>query len=398
VSDYGTAVQRDEGDKQVTLGVSTWSRSLLPSWRLGRRSARVWRGLLGRAACLLAAGLGLWLSPPAAAGMPAGLVQGMAELARHRPRLAVQAFRQVLAERPSNLRAHSGLVNAYASLQQCHGVMIHSEYLRNTGFWQPSIVSARADCEAEAGQWSAARNEFRQSLQRPTGDVGAAMGLARLCVVQGDLDCLSEAWIDAMGRDRGPAHVAGHQAEVLVHMGSDEASGHIEALLTYSFLDEIRRQQQLLRATLARYEGDIERAEELSVELVSADPSDQALAAFRAETFRLAGAPVAALGAMERPAVGRRGDSLQMAVVRSRVLVDLADFDGAERALRGLPTDHPEVVASAWYLARARGDDAREAALAAQWRDHPIYGSRALPDVLDSELTSSEPPQQEALP
>jgi len=350
-----------------------------------------WRTSARRALLAALALLGMWDIALAARPIPMELVTGLAQLGQERPRMAIVSFRRLLKENPDHLRARSGLVRAYRDLGSCGGVVEHATFLEGTRFWQPNVMTALGECEADVGNWSASAGLLRQAIERQQPQVDAAMALAEICAVQGDEPCLHEAWAEALTRDRGPAYVALHEAELAVLSDAPDADAHVEALLAYSFLPDVARQQSVLRVRRALASGDVDGAL-LGIEPLSTGRApSQDLAVLRADVFLAAGHLTAALVAARRPAVSGRLETTELAATRARVLAALWQFDNARRALVGLPDNHPDVIAAHWYLAREEGREAEAAAWQARWLAHPIVGRVEL-DARYPRVVSEESP------
>lgn len=89
-----------------------------------------------------------------------------------------------------------------------------------------------------------------------------------------------------------------------------------------------------------------------------------ALRPMRAEAERRLGEPDEALRTLDMRVRGH-AEGILADAVRARVLVDLGELDEADAVLDEWEgTEEPELVASAWYLAHARHDDAAAARLA----------------------------------
>ncbi len=323
--------------------------------------------------------LGLFGTAPAsAAPPPPELLMGMAELQRNRPRMAVEKFLKVLREHPDEHRGRLGLVRAFDQLGRCDRIMEHVPALEVTRFWMPDAMIAQADCEVDVGAYAIARSLYQQAIDRQTESPQPPLRLARLCITLGDLSCVGDALDELLVRERGPAWAAVVEAELSVAMAAPSADGQLVALGLYGFVPEVSMESARLQVLRLLDVGDPSTAAERSVELVAANVSSQVYAAIRAEALRRSGYPIDALAAFSRPALRTRADSVQMGAVRARILTDLGELSEARLVLTGLPAGDPEVVASWWYLARARADEAGIEAWHARWAAHHVYGGRPL--------------------
>jgi predicted Zn-dependent protease len=309
---------------------------------------------------------------------PPGVMLGLAELERNRPRMALQRFLDVLRDDPEEHRARLGMMRAYDMLGRCDRIAEVSAELEVTRFWMPDAMMAAGTCEADVGQFESARALLQEAIDRKTESPEPALRLARLCALTGDLPCIADALDEAIVRERGPAWVAVVEAELAVMAGDPAADAMLVALGMYGFLPEVRLAAAELRVRRLMDVGEPAEAAEHVKELISADVSSQAYATLRAETLRRAGQPIDALAPFGRPTIRLRPDTVEMAAVRARVLVDLGDLDEARAVLSGAPAAHPEVVASWWYLSRARGDDEAAQRHLARWKAHPLVGHRPL--------------------
>lgn len=313
-----------------------------------------------------------------AEAIPGEVLRGRAYLSKGRNRQAAMAFRSLLENDPDNSAARAGLVDAFRGLDRCAEISVHGWWLEGTRHWKPSVMLALAECAIDVGSWDEAEALIDEAIERDTPVVDPPMVAARLCVLKGDEACLDEAWAIAVGRDRGPAHVIAHEAELAVLAGASEAEAMVKGLVTYGFVPEVVDQQRILTAQIAGDEGDCEEVQELTARLVSSSPSSLQVAAVRAELLRRCDDAGLALIAFQRPAVQLRAHTTEARSVHVRILVDLERLDEAEAMLDTLPAGDPRVVASRWYLARARGDEATMAAAAAAWQANPFFGARSL--------------------
>jgi len=317
------------------------------------------------------------------------LAMGRRFLAGGQHRLALREFQAILAEQPGDPWATLGMGRALAGIGDCGPALDLLGGLRGSETWSGVAALAEAECLDHLGWDAAAEAAYQEAVALAPEQPLPLLGLAEVRLRAGD-DVGFEEAMEALSEQDDAEVMVGiaRTWEALEHGRPDlevclfeledaiEASGTRRAGVQPGLVDGLRWLDV----------GDPWTAAEVLGEVTRRFPHHVRAAAYRAEALRRTGDPAAAREAVERPAVGRaRGSAIQ--AIRARILVDLGDPEGAEAALGApLSGDHPEVLASLWYLALARGETARAESFAARWRARVAAADRTLEQLMPPEV------------
>ncbi len=298
---------------------------------------------------------------------PDGTARAGAQLLRRgQAKAAVEVLERNLAVAPNNVVIHLTLARAYARVGRCADALTHVDaWLESPAFDVNTAISA-SNCATHLGMSEdAVRYDRAGLLVEPdnvrlltllavdldaVGDVaGVEDAFAALVVANRDRDTSAFARA-SLARRRGDMDAL--DVELALWARQDRSSDEIVRLRAEALLDQDAPGEALvaMAGMQRRRKGPAGRQ-------------------VRAEALRRVGAPVAALAELDTPRGGEPLDGPEADAVRIRAWVDLGDLDAAQATLdaQGDVRD-PDLLASAWYLARARGDVAEAATLEARWR------------------------------
>ncbi|HMV69296.1 MAG TPA: hypothetical protein PKA64_20810, partial [Myxococcota bacterium] len=295
-----------------------------------------------------------------------------AKLQAGQPLLAADAAYQCVRDEPDALSCWSVMARARARLGQCGLVRDVFARLRSSAEWDGTLAMAEGLCDLRRGDLSLAFTVLDESIELRDRDpvprferAISAMRARRFDQARDDIDALREA--DATTGQGGPGQEP-WMADLLdawweLETGDPDIDGTLA--LSLAFPGEIgantRTQWSLLDCRRWLDVGDPFRAEEVARSSLSGAVGQTRLVACRVEALRRMRDDSESWIVVTRP-WHKMADSLAMDAVRVRMLVDRGDLDEAAKLLTGLPEGaDPDVVASAWYLARARGDAAAAA-------------------------------------
>ncbi|MBW1879080.1 MAG: tetratricopeptide repeat protein [Deltaproteobacteria bacterium] len=317
------------------------------------------------------------------------LATGRRFLAGGQHRLAIREFREILEERPNNASATLGLGRALAGIGECEPALAHLGGLRGAAGWNGQAALAEAECLDRLGWDAAADAGYQEALHLAPERVVALFGLALVRLRMGDDPGFEEAVEALSERDDAEVMVGMASTWEALERGHADLDVHLlelqDAIVTGG-AKRARVQLGLVDGQRWLDLGDPWTAAEVLGHATRGFPHHVRAAAYRAEALRRTGDVLAARDTVDRPAVRRaRGSVIQ--AIRARILVDLGDLEGAESAVgEPLSGDHPEVLASLWYLARARGESARAVELEASWRERVDAADRTLDQLLPAEV------------
>jgi Flp pilus assembly protein TadD len=317
------------------------------------------------------------------------LVKGRRFLGTGQNRLAAREFQEILEKRPGDGPATLGLGRALAGLGDCEPALVSLGRMRGGSGWSGQAALAEAQCLDRLGRDAAADAAYQEALHLSPERSVALLALALLRLRTGDDPGFEEA-VDALSElERADVMVPMARAwQALEHGHSDLDVRLLELQDAIVVSGAKRANVQLGLVDGVRWLDldDPRTAAEVLGHATRQFPHHIRVAAYRAEALRRTGDPQGAQDAVGRPAVGRaRGSVIQ--AIRARILVDLGDLEGAEAAVgEPISGEHPEVLASLWYLARARGEVARVEELEGLWRDRVVAADRTLDQLIPVEV------------
>ncbi|MFT6144684.1 MAG: tetratricopeptide (TPR) repeat protein [Myxococcota bacterium] len=285
---------------------------------------------------------------------------------------ALQEFREVTEETPSRPGGWIGLARSYAGLGQCKQAIEVIAPWRSSGAYNARAAVVEGWCWYRLGEYEQARETADDALLLKPNLAPALYlrGLAEAAI--GDSFALALTLEELQPTLRGEIMVPLAQGWDAVERGDEAdllAAMQTLSALTLVYADSgVPHQLALMDAQRALDVGDpLTAYEGLSVTLDST--GDQVrVQILRAEALRRMGRAPAALAVFRAPNLRPRNSALPRAI-RVRVLVDLGRTDAAvQRFADLLASPHPEDAASGWYLARAVGDEVREAQFREAWQ------------------------------
>jgi len=285
------------------------------------------------------------------------VMQGEMALQKGLPKQAIDIYEKGLKKQPRSKRLLTGLIRAKLMLNRCDEGLERMLPMRHTRVASPQVLELLSACFARYGNYAEAVYwaEERLALGPPKVEAIAAFAAYRLGAGErfGAIEAIELA--ELVDPHAGALKVV----QLQVAIGKGQVS---EADLLLEELERAagRRSQTnwLLRTRLALDLGDLNAALEASDSCVKMGFQFSPIRGLRGEIFRRLGeldSAEEALTTVYADAVGVVG----LKAIEIRLRVDQGLLEQAEsilsEALRISPL-RPDVVASAWYLARAKGD------------------------------------------
>ncbi len=286
--------------------------------------------------------------------------QGVQHLERHRYRLAASAFKRALQQRPEAEGIKVLLGQAYLGMHRCEeGLELLLPRVSLSTFG-PEAAELMAGCYAQLGELGEALYWMQLAELMAPGDRQIQAGLAFYELAGGEPGAWGrlDAALEAAGEDDGVLLTT--RALMLLYVGAlDEAERTLERIRQIPG----RRPYPMSFFVDARIELDLGNpvaAERLFGYAFWRNKAYTPTMLLWAESARRSGVPEEALYILDQ--VGTLQEQPRRELTRSyraRVAVDLGQLELAEGLVAealGRDPLSPEVVASAWYLARAEGD------------------------------------------
>jgi tetratricopeptide (TPR) repeat protein len=271
------------------------------------------------------------------------------------PRRAAPAFRTALAKNPLDAEARTGLGRALAAMNRCDEATIHLRGAWPTEAWNAKAALSEATCHDRSGRSSEARVALEEAIAMNPSLMPARQQYTRFLIEQGELEAAREqvALIQEMAPDTWRSQVLG--LEVAVAAG-DRPWEHLFALRAEVDRDPTPQARQSLlyaEGLLWLDAPDPDHAELVLARAVTLDTSIEPIVLWRAEALRRGG-----FVADARAVAWRRTlrDSPLLHPFRARILLDEGDIEGARAELALAPPNHPETLATAWYIAHTLGE------------------------------------------
>lgn len=281
------------------------------------------------------------------------------------PMVAHGMAEECLKSSPTADTCRSVRARSAAVMGRCAAAMEDFAALRRAPIWDGRLALAEGLCHVRLGDLSLAIAVFdeagalREADPLPHFERGmVAVRLGDLDVVRHELESMAsmrdagwmqsilEAWIAVEAGD--PA------ADGLLYVLRNEAEGENPSAVVQAAIMDCRRWMDL---------GDPAAADAAARKGVKVTMGQARLVACRAEAMRRVGDDTEPLHLATRP--WQSGvDSPLLDGAKIRTLVDLGRLDEAAKLAKQHPTTDADGAATAWYLARARGDDAAAAAWA----------------------------------
>ncbi len=308
------------------------------------------------------------------------------DLMRGRYRVAAKAFVELTEVEDPPPGAFIGLGRAYAGLGDCPKAVTSFDGYREAGAYTARAALTEAWCWYRLGEWEQAQESARDAAIRKA-NLGPAWYLLALASVQSqDQAVWDEAMEGLSWQERGEAMTAlAHAWRSLEHGDGGLLGIQLAELEEHAVTHPragLRAQIAVIDALRWMDVGDPSAAEVRIQTLAGdADGSTRVLE-IRAEALRRLGHADMATSILVSEAMQTQRNSGARSV-RLRTLVDLGRMDlPNDRMERLLPSNHPDDLATAWYIARARGEVELQAAIAARWRVANANPSRTLEQLI----------------
>jgi tetratricopeptide (TPR) repeat protein len=315
------------------------------------------------------------------------LAVGRAKMGDGRWRMAAEEFREVLRERPNYGMAKIGLGESLASLGKCNDALVYLlDVPRDKSIWTVDAASAEALCRYRVGEVSASLAAYEEAIVLG-GNRDAKPWVQMTLVVsrQGDpqgAQRMTELFSRLPDNDW---MVLLAYTWIAYDSGSEDLDRYLPRLESVTGPGSGPIQVQRLQIDGLRWMdlGMLDLANELFDQALNISMGHSRTSTYKAEALRREGDLASAWYYLTRPAF-TTDDSYLREAIKVRVLVDRGEYSEAESLLTSFaePFD-PEVLASTWYLARARGETARAAEVSLWWNNVNPNRLRSLDKLLN---------------
>ena len=294
-------------------------------------------------------------------------------------RAAVAAFTKELSKNPDAPASHVGLGRALARVGRCGEALDHFwPYVDSKPFGEEAALAASV-CSSRLGLYVDALMFDRLGLDLDAENVRLLTQYALDLDTVGDMvmrdDALERLLLAKPDRD------ASGYARAVIALRRGDIDTLDEVLTTRTGEDTARAERIRLEAQSWLDLGDPQEAITVAGPLKLRQMGVQ-IREIRAEAYRRLGEAERALEMME----GRNGKHLNGGdddAFRARVAVDLGDLaTAAERLADHRSTSDPELLASLWYVARAKGDQAAMTTYAARYHEVESSSLRTLEQLI----------------
>ena len=272
---------------------------------------------------------------------------------------AVEIFEEGLERRPQSKRFLIGLIKAKAQLNQCEEARDVFLPKRHTRVANREVLEALASCFLRIGDYSEAVEWQQERIFLSPPKVRAFARLATYQLAAGDREGAKQSLASAVDMD--PLNESVFALRLQFAIGKGQV---VETEMLFEEWDRATEKRSLLnwylRSQYALDIGDLDLAMEVSTSCVQMNFQYSPIRVLRSELFRRLGLFEQARGALDTIA------STSLVVVgieaiQVRIDADLGLFVEAHRRLRELQDIdplRPDVLASAWYLAKIEGEAA----------------------------------------
>ncbi len=294
---------------------------------------------------------------------------GLAMLRAGKPRAAIASLEANLALAPDSQPIQMALGRAYGRIGRCDRAMGYLDATRDAPGFDAIAAMAGALCAGRLGLLEEALAYEERGLSVEPDDVRLlttyALDLARAGDAGG-----SEAAVDALVVAHPKRDASAFARASLALQEGDLDALDVELAL-WERADRDTDEVSRLRAQAA-LDLDDPRSALREIDAMQRLRHGPNVRQLRAEAWRRLGAPGSALGELDGPRNGVL-EGPDVDAVRVRALVDMGQLDEAAALLSlnggdDVSRREPDMLASAWYLARARGDAGAQARYAAAWR------------------------------
>jgi len=283
---------------------------------------------------------------------------------------AIVVLERTVALAPANGNAHAALARAYARAGRCGDALDQADAWVDSRAFDVNLAILMRGCAVALGRLDEALRYDRAGVATFPDNVQVATALA-IDLAAAGADAESEDALDRLVLVHPDRDASAFARAAIARMRGDLDAFDVEVALwerADRHSDEIAR----LRAE-AMLDSGLPR--EALDEAARVERTRPPLLVVRAEAYRRLGMLEAALAALSGAGEGPEADA-----VRARVAVDLGDLDAASRLLTPHGTENADILASAWYLARAEGRAVGP--LVATWRRAEPSRARTLAQLI----------------
>jgi len=301
--------------------------------------------------------------------------RGEMRLQRGELRIAIDLFNDALGADPSSGRARAGLAIAYAGLTRCAEALPLLTELRAGSAWSARTALAEGDCLARRGAATAAIASYEESLALDPDSAETLRKLALALHAAGQSRDAEDA-LDALLLTDGPSDVVTSRLLAEVWMAYDgpaddawTALALLRRRIERASLDKspLAAEADTIEGLLWLDAGDPEAAAAALVEAGLRSRVWVRITSLRAEALRRMGRVDEARLVLADPKAAK-GDLPIRSAVLARLAIDEGDRDAAHTILvEAGPSEHADLLASWWYLARAERRSVEMAEIAARW-------------------------------
>ncbi len=303
------------------------------------------------------------------ANVPIEVLHGDKFLRTGRPYLALQEYEKAVANVGMNADLAVRIAESRFLLNRCDQALAQALPHRADSVWTASTSGRAAACFARRGAFGEAVYWQEEAVLLEPEEPGRLVMLGLFRTRLGDSALAVDAFDRALALDPSATALLVAQGALALDRGDFQVLDEVRHLLDAT--DPLGHPMGLVLG--ARQELDLgheDLALRMGLAALRRGSTSSVINAVAIEAARRSGD----LGLASR-LLNRTNNEVQdapaMAGVRVRVRVDEGDLGGAQRALAaGLavnPLD-PELIAAAWYLARARSDAEAMASWASRWR------------------------------
>lgn len=294
-------------------------------------------------------------------------VLGNSMMRKGNPRQAIFHYKKALEQDPDAPQLHVGLGRALARMGSCATALDHLLPYEDTPAFGVEAAISTSGCANRMGLVHDAIHFDRLAVSLDEDNVRARTNLALHLDEAGDADGAQRVLDDLLLlQDERDASLYAQAALALRH-GDVDAFDAIAALWDR----EDRRDEDLLRLRIVAW-MDLDDPQEAWNELqrIRTLRASRSIYPLRLETLRRLGQAAEVIAIAD--ARNRSAEGVDADAALARAYVDVGEIDAAQQIVDAYgDSDEPEVVATQWYLARARGDAEAQADAAARYAALP---------------------------
>jgi tetratricopeptide (TPR) repeat protein len=299
-------------------------------------------------------------------------------------RAAAAGFRQELEKTPDAVAAHVGLGKALARLGRCDEALTELWPQVGTKPFGDEAALLASICSSSLGIEEDALYFAEMAAEMDPGNPRALTQYALVLDKRGDAD-RAERVIGQLQVLPGPKDASLYARSVLALRAGD-----IDEFdrLTFFWPDDRSSQRDLQRLEAQSWLDIGDPIQVVSsIKTIQRMRRGRASTWLRAEAVRRMGDPKEASDLLNSRNA-REGEGSDSDAVRARVLADLGDLVGAQALIDQYAHEvDPELVASAWYVARSAGDKAAMKDYAAIYHREQVSPLRTLRQLIPWKVT-----------